>query len=71
VRASVQDGGAGFDASTLAAGVPDGFGLLNVRERLEYLGGRMKIRSIPGKGTLVALRVPVAPDTSKVREASP
>lgn len=70
LRASVRDDGAGFDASTLALSTNGGFGLFNVRERLEYLGGRMRIRSAPGKGTFVALRVPIAPDASKVEEAS-
>jgi signal transduction histidine kinase len=36
-----------------------GFGLFDVRERLDYLGGSLTIQSKPGKGTTAALRVPL------------
>jgi signal transduction histidine kinase len=36
-----------------------GFGLFDVRERLDYLGGSLTIQSEPGKGTTVVLRVPL------------
>jgi signal transduction histidine kinase len=52
----VEDRGVGF--------VPDptrnfGWGLRSARERLDYLGGRLHVRSEPGCGTLVEIRVPL------------
>jgi CheY-like chemotaxis protein len=46
---SVSDRGRGFDRGKLRETA--GFGLLSIRERVELLGGRMKIRSAPGKGS--------------------
>lgn len=60
IRVEVADDGVGFDAALAAARVPgrDGLGLFSIRERLEYLGGRMTVRSAPGKGTTVVLDAP-------------
>ncbi|MCB1153139.1 MAG: PAS domain S-box protein [Deltaproteobacteria bacterium] len=57
----VQDDGVGFDLSILesAAGGETGFGLFNVRERLEYLGGQVEIHSTPGKGTQISFVMPL------------
>lgn len=56
----IQDEGHGFepnaeDRKDFSAG---GFGLFSIRERLEFLGGRMVITSAPGRGTTVSLFVP-------------
>jgi two-component system sensor histidine kinase DegS len=57
---AIRDLGKGFDLNDQPGHVRDGhFGLFGVRERLEYLGGSVKIRSIAGKGTTVNLKVPV------------
>ncbi|OHB63241.1 MAG: hypothetical protein A2Y76_09745 [Planctomycetes bacterium RBG_13_60_9] len=53
---SVSDKGQGFDAAD--SGHALGFGLLSVRERIEFLGGRMKIRSAKGKGSTFLIAVP-------------
>jgi signal transduction histidine kinase len=37
----------------------DGFGLLNIRERLTYLGGQFEINSNQGQGTTARLQIPV------------
>jgi PAS domain S-box-containing protein len=60
----VSDQGRGFDSRGL--GKASGFGLLSIRERVEYLGGRLKIRSVPGKGSIFAVAVP----DSDVRESA-
>jgi len=60
----VQDDGVGFDTEEVLS-VQDeagGFGLFDVRERLDYLGGSLTIQSEPGKGTTVVLRAPLAPE---------
>ncbi len=53
---SVSDRGRGFDRQKL--GRAGGFGLLSIRERVKLLGGRMKIRSIPGQGSVFLIAVP-------------
>jgi two-component system CheB/CheR fusion protein len=53
---SVVDRGCGFDPQRLEGAV--GFGLLSIRERVGLLGGRMKIKSVPGAGSRVLIAVP-------------
>ena len=59
VRLRVSDNGAGF-AVKAARGRPMSFGLAGMRERAELLGGTLAVRSAPGKGSSVILRLPVA-----------
>jgi len=56
----VEDDGAGFDPTTLQGLGRKGLGLFNIQERLQLIGGEMKIRSQPGKGTSITLVAPVA-----------
>jgi PAS domain S-box-containing protein len=53
---SVSDRGRGFDPQKLRE--TTGFGLLSIRERIELLGGRMKIKSHKGKGSTLFIAVP-------------
>lgn len=53
---SVRDQGTGFNPKELEEGV--GFGLMNIRERSEMLGGRLKVRSRKNVGTALYLTVP-------------
>jgi signal transduction histidine kinase len=53
---SVTDRGCGFDPQTLKH--TRGFGLLSIRERLNLLGGRMKIRSTRSQGSTVVIALP-------------
>jgi signal transduction histidine kinase len=53
---SVRDEGIGFDPSTVRRGV----GMRSMVERVEALGGSLDVRSAPGRGTVVAARVPLA-----------
>lgn len=62
----IGDDGRGFDASrstTLAAGH---FGWLGIRERTERIGGVLTVRSAPGAGTQVVVRVRPAAAASAV-----
>lgn len=52
---AVRDDGAGFDQ----ASVRPGHGLINLRDRLEALGGHTSITSAPGIGTTVAGHLPL------------
>jgi signal transduction histidine kinase len=60
IMINVQDDGIGFDTSkTDLSSIEDrGFGILNIRERIRYLGGTFEITSQQGQGTRVAISVP-------------
>lgn len=61
LRVDVADNGVGFDADTLSKGQysNDGFGLFDIREKINHLGGHLTIHSTPGSGTRIGLRVPL------------
>jgi signal transduction histidine kinase len=52
----ISDRGRGFDPQELTRTA--GFGLLSIRERVELLGGRMKIKTAPGRGSTFSIVVP-------------
>jgi two-component system NarL family sensor kinase len=54
---TVSDNGRGFDVAAVERRPGGGIGLLNIRERIEALGGRLLIRSSP-KGTEVEAFLP-------------
>jgi PAS domain S-box-containing protein len=58
---TVADQGVGFDARR-EQGVdgPGGFGLMNIRERLDLMGGGLTIESAPGRGSRFTLSAPVS-----------
>jgi signal transduction histidine kinase len=59
----VEDNGCGFEPS-LVPGQRDGhFGLQGMRERVKRLGGQVEIRTAPGHGTTISVRIPL-PDSS-------
>jgi signal transduction histidine kinase len=63
VQITCKDDGLGFTPPEGGAAALDakcGFGLFNIKERLEYLGGGMKLESAPGRGTLITLSLPAA-----------
>jgi signal transduction histidine kinase len=60
LRIVVQDDGVGFDPAKIGPHLvgSGGFGLFNIKERLEYLGGNVKIESARKKGARVTMTVP-------------
>lgn len=58
IRLEVFDNGAGF--SPAAARRVGAFGLMGMRERALMLGGEVDIRSAPGEGTSVRVRLPLS-----------
>jgi signal transduction histidine kinase len=58
----VSDDGVGFDPGARRAG--SGLGHVSLRERLQLVGGRLEITSVPGGGTIVLARVPLAGDVA-------
>ncbi len=57
--AAVIDDGRGFDTMASQGGV----GLSAMRERVEAVGGEIEVKSPPGEGTKVTVRVPLADGT--------
>jgi signal transduction histidine kinase len=59
---TIRDDGRGFDVSQMEANSAKrgSLGLLNMRERAEIAYGDLQIRSAPGGGTTVTLRVPLS-----------
>jgi signal transduction histidine kinase len=51
---TITDDGDGFDSADLGPqGILAGQGLLSMRERAEFIGGRFSVESAPGKGTRI------------------
>jgi PAS domain S-box-containing protein len=61
IRVTVADDGIGFDTSESVSrkGGKRGFGLFSIKERLQHLGGSLKVDSKPGQGTRVTLSAPL------------
>lgn len=57
----VADDGQGFDAAGVFGFDSPTLGILGMRERATMVGGRLEVRSRPGRGTVVRLAVPVQP----------
>jgi signal transduction histidine kinase len=51
---SVEDDGHGFDPN-----LTRGLGMLGMEERVRQLGGQFEVQSIPGKGTVLRVTLPV------------
>jgi signal transduction histidine kinase len=64
---NIADSGVGFTPGTLEH---SGLGLVSIRERVNLLGGQMVIRSAPGRGTRLGVRVPVDSKVAQAREAA-
>jgi PAS domain S-box-containing protein len=58
---TVHDDGRGFDTAALERPLTrkGGFGLRHLRERIQEIGGRIKIESTPGSGTTAVMVVPL------------
>jgi signal transduction histidine kinase len=57
----IEDNGVGFDTSEISSktGITKGFGLFAIRERINYIGGHIKIESESGRGTQVTIVAPL------------
>ena len=56
VRLEIADDGVGFAPEEIAG--CGGLGLPGMRERVQRLGGRLRIDSAPGQGTRITVEVP-------------
>ena len=56
LQLEIFDSGRGFETRKIG----DGIGLSSMRERVNFLDGHIAVRSRPGAGTRIAVRVPIA-----------
>ena len=59
LRIVIEDNGIGFDASAPRSPDRRGLGLIGIRERASHLNGTVVIDSVRGRGTRVAVELPV------------
>jgi PAS domain S-box-containing protein len=65
LRLQVRDNGRGFDVDK----AEHGLGLNSMSDRARYIGGRFILKSRPGKGTRIQVRIPLAATRSRLPEA--
>ncbi|OGT25357.1 MAG: hypothetical protein A2Z17_04725 [Gammaproteobacteria bacterium RBG_16_66_13] len=58
VHFTIEDDGCGFDVERLHAGGGQQVGIQTMRERVERVGGNIRIESAPGAGTRVRIELP-------------
>jgi signal transduction histidine kinase len=65
----IADNGVGFDTSIVTTNYEKrgSLGMVNMRERVELLGGSLRMESVPGKGTSITIYIPIA-DTQNGRD---
>lgn len=72
VQVIVEDDGCGFVTGSVETGEGAGhFGLAMIRERAEAVGGSLEIRSAPGEGTRIIVRLPCALAPSSLEGKEP
>ncbi len=61
IQIEIKDDGIGFDISALDSYCENdiGFGLLNIRSRIDVVGGHFEIESHKNKGTKITLKAPI------------
>ncbi|MGH9351276.1 MAG: sensor histidine kinase, partial [Terriglobia bacterium] len=55
----ITDDGCGFDLASSLSNPNGHYGIVGMRERIEQLGGQLRLESRPGKGTRVTATIPV------------
>jgi signal transduction histidine kinase len=61
-RVEVEDDGVGFEVDQASPPDHPAWGMLGMRERTSLLGGRLELRSSPGRGTTVSVTIPFRVD---------
>ncbi|MGA8892880.1 MAG: ATP-binding protein [Anaeromyxobacteraceae bacterium] len=59
ITIEIEDDGRGFEPENVSHADRRHFGLMGIEERVEILGGKVRIESAPGQGTRVHLEVPL------------
>ena len=58
VRLIIADDGVGFDPTAFRPEARPEWGLINMRERAQAIGGQLRMETSPGKGTSIIVEVP-------------
>jgi signal transduction histidine kinase len=68
IMLQIQDDGRGFDAKASKVGKEKwgGNGLPNMQQRAMSVGGACEVKSVPNKGTVITVRVPLNPPGSNL-----
>ncbi len=68
----IEDDGVGFDVSKITQVDPSGrgAGLFTLKERVRLVGGRCHIKSTPGKGTTITVKIPLPEGTAHEKHKS-
>jgi signal transduction histidine kinase len=66
VVAQVADSGKGFDVEAVQSRYSKGssFGMINMNDRAEHIGGTLDLKSAPGKGTVITVTIPIKVESS-------
>jgi len=64
ITLEIRDNGMGFDIHELDR--KKNFGLTGMEERAHMFDGELKIESLPGKGTIITLKIPFTPQPEKL-----
>ena len=67
VSLRITDNGQGFDVEQQERSGHFGIGLIGMRERVAAHGGELIVASDPASGTRLDLRIPVPPDTARLK----
>ena len=61
IVAKIRDDGRGFDRKAVqnGQGLERHWGLINMRERAGFLGGTLEVKTAPGRGASILVRVPI------------
>ena len=65
IHITVEDEGVGFDPDSTR----HGFGLFSALQRLQHVGGGLRIESVPGDGTRIHMSAPIATGAESPRES--
>ena len=65
---TIRDDGAGFDPSSIPSGH---YGILGIQERVRLVQGSFDLKSDPGRGTLLKIRIPLSPASLTAVPLSP
>jgi signal transduction histidine kinase len=57
MRLTIEDDGVGFDPQKVCPGRHSGWGIMNMRERIQAHAGALRVVSAPGKGTRIVVEV--------------
>jgi signal transduction histidine kinase len=67
VSLEIRDDGVGFDSTLpLNPKAIGSWGLLNMRERAEAIGGTLRVESGQGNGTRIIVKIPINPKSTDI-----